>query len=55
MKHLATLSYLIIFYISVCLFFFNFNEFTFTEKIIMTTLISGIHCISSLISMTLEV
>ena len=55
MKYLSVLLYLIVFYISICLFFFYFNEFSFTEKVIMATLISGFHCISSLISILSEV
>ena len=51
MKHLTTLAYLIVFYISVSLFIINLTEFTFAEKVIMATLISGFHCISGLISM----
>ena len=55
MKHISLLFYVFLFYTCVIAFLWNFNSFTFPEKIITFILISGIQCISGLISAKDEV
>ena len=50
MKYISLLFYVFLFYACVMAFLLNFNSFTFPEKIITFILISGIQCISGLIS-----
>ena len=44
----ASLLYLIIFYVSISLFLWNFNTFSFQEKVIVGLIISGFQCISTI-------
>tara|TARA_R110000824_G_scaffold371855_1_gene561657 strand:- start:231 stop:419 length:189 start_codon:yes stop_codon:yes gene_type:complete len=44
----SSMLYLIIFYVSLCLFLWNFNTFTFQEKVIAGLVISGFQCISAI-------
>ena len=55
MNHISLLFYVVLFYVSVVLFLWNFNSFTFPEKITALILISGIQCIAGLISVKSEV
>jgi hypothetical protein len=48
MNNLGLIFYLILFYICIGCFLYNFSTFTFQEKIVMFTLISGIQCIAGL-------
>ena len=52
---LSLLFYVCLFYMSIAVFFWNYNSFTFPEKIITFILISGIQCIAGLISAKDEV
>ena len=45
---LGSLLYLIIFYVCLCLFLWNFNTFSFQEKVIAGLIISGFQCISAI-------
>ena len=55
MNHISLLFYMFLFYLSIALFFWNFNTFTLQEKIIMFTLISGFQCIAGLTSGEMKV
>lgn len=44
----SSMLYLIIFYVSLCLFLWNFNTFTFQEKVIAGLVISGFQCIAAI-------
>ena len=46
MRHTGTLFYLIVFYICVICFLWNFNEFSFPERIIVLLIMSGVQCLS---------
>ena len=48
MKLIETLMYGILFYICIGCFLWNFESFTFQEKVIMFTLISGFQCVVGL-------
>ena len=48
MSNLSIVFYGCLFYICIIGFLWNFNSFTFPEKVIMFTLISGIQCIVGL-------
>jgi len=48
MSVLGSLLYLIIFYVCLCLFLWNFNSFSFQEKVIVALIISGFQCISTI-------
>ena len=50
MKYISLIFYCILFYMSIAVFFWNLNSFTFPEKVIVFILISGIQCIAGLIS-----
>ena len=55
MKDISALFYLVTLYICLISFFWNFNTFTFQEKIIMFTLFSGFQCISYLCQSNMKV
>ena len=46
MEGLTGLINLILFYVCMIAFFWNFNTFTFQEKIIVMLIFSGIQCLS---------
>ena len=48
MKNVGTILYLILFYLSIVLFIWNFKTFTFQQQVIMFALISGFQCIAAL-------
>ena len=50
MNHISLLFYVCLFYMSITVFFWNFNSFTFPEKIITFILISGFQCLCGLTS-----
>ena len=55
MNEIGVVINLILFYICVGCFLYNFNTFTFQEKVIMFTLYSGINSISYLCQSNLKV
>ena len=46
MQYISVMFYLLLFYICIILFIWNFDTFTFQEKIIVGILISGFQCVS---------
>jgi len=55
MKEIGVVFNLILFYTCIGCFFYNFNTFTFQEKVLMFTLFSGIQCISYLCQSNMKV
>ena len=55
MKYLSILFYMIMFYVGLILFIWNFNTFTLQEKTIILLIISGFQSICGLMDLSSEV
>ena len=48
MKTASSLFYMLLFYTSLMLFVWNFESFSFQEKVIVGLLVGGLQCIASI-------